>query len=528
MSASEPSAVYFDPYKPDIVSNPYPAYRRMREEAPLYYNKEYNFYALSRFEDVERGLRDPRTYSSARGDVLEYIQSYSEPWPPAILISQDPPIHTAFRGLVQRLFTPKRLNALGNQVRQYCAQCLDPFVGAEGFDFIADLGAKMPMRVIGMLLGIPEQDHELVRQRSDAVLHTEAGKPLERTPTSGEDFAEYIDWRMKNPSDDVMTEMLTTEFADPTGTSRRATREEALLLTTVLATAGNETTNRLIGWMGKALSEHPDQRRQIVENRELIAVAIEEVLRYEPPGPYGGRYVTRDVELYGQTVPAGSAMLLMLGSANRDDRRFADGDRFDISRQRVAHLTFGNGIHTCVGSVLARLEGRTALEEILKRFPEWEVDLDNAVMSPTSAVRGWQSLPVRLPRSSLGRTTSLASRRAEGLASPPAAASSCASAARDSVEGRWTVTIKAPTGPMVTALILDNANGVLTGTQTGQGSTSPISEAKFDGENITWVNEVTKPIKLKVEFSGTVAGSTMSGKAKAGFMGSYTFTAVKA
>jgi len=195
-----------------------------------------------------------------------------------------------------------------------------------------------------------------------------------------------------------MTEMLTTEFRDDTGAMRRATREEVMILTTVLAAAGNETTNRLIGWMGKTLSEHPDQRRQIAQDLELVPDTIEEILRYEAPGPYGARYVTRDVEYYGQTVPAGSVMMLMMGAANRDDRRFVDGDRFDIHRERFPHLTFGNGVHTCVGAVLARLEGRTALEEIIKRFPDWEMDYDNAVQSPTSAVRGWLSLPVRIPR----------------------------------------------------------------------------------------------------------------------------------
>jgi len=518
--------LYFDPYTVEIWSDPYPVYRRMREEAPLYYNEQLNFYVLSRFTDVERGLRDSQTYSSARGSVLEFIQAYSEPWPPAILIMQDPPIHTAFRGLLQRLFTPRRLNGLEQKVRELCAQCLDPLVGTQGFDFVGDLGAKMPMRVIGLLLGIPDEDQELVRLRADAVLETEAGKPMtmEQADLTGDGFADYIDWRIKHPSDDVMTELLTTPFKDDTGTMRLATREEVLLLTTVLAAAGNETTNRLIGWTGKLLSENPDQRRQVARDLELVPNTIEEILRCEVPGPNAARYITRDVELYGQTVPAGSAMLLSLASANRDDRRFPDGDRFDVHRERYPHLTFGGGIHTCAGAVLARLEGRIALEEILKRFPDWEADLDHAEMSPTSTVRGWHSMPVWLPRAG-GRVTRAAAKPAADVAAPGQPAE--APVVRDAVAGTWKVTIKSPTGPMGTVLELSNENGTLSGSQSGQGSSTPIADGKFDGMKISWVNNITKPMKMKVEFSGTVDGNTMTGKAKAGLMGSFPFTAVR-
>jgi cytochrome P450 len=165
----------------------------------------------------------------------------------------------------------------------------------------------------------------------------------------------------------------------------------------VVAGAGNETTTRLIGWTGQVLAEHPDQRHQLVADPSLIPNAIEEILRFEPPAPHVARYVTRAVEHYGQTVPAGSVMLLLVGSANRDDRRYSEGDRFDIHRNVGQHLAFGYGAHFCVGAALARLEGRVALEEILKRFPEWDVDRDNAKLASTSTVRGWETLPVILP-----------------------------------------------------------------------------------------------------------------------------------
>jgi cytochrome P450 len=215
---------------------------------------------------------------------------------------------------------------------------------------------------------------------------------------TGEVFAEYIDYRAKHPSDDIMTELMNAEFEDETGTVRKLGREELLLYLTVIATAGSETTTRLIGWTGKLLSEHPDQRAELVADRSLLPQAIEEILRFEPPAPHMCRYVTRDVEYYGQTVPAGSAMMLLVGAANRDHRRFPpDGDVFDIHREPRQHLSFGVGAHFCLGNALARLEGRVALDEILNRFPEWEVDMSKAELSPTSTVRGWETMPATIP-----------------------------------------------------------------------------------------------------------------------------------
>ena len=192
--------------------------------------------------------------------------------------------------------------------------------------------------------------------------------------------------------------MLNAEFTDETGTRRRLRREELLLYLTVIATAGAETTTRLIGWAGKTLAEYPDQRRELAENPALIPQAIEEILRWEPPALQIARYVTRDVDYYGQTVPAGSAMLMLVGAANRDHRRFApDGDVFDIHREQKSHMTFGAGTHFCMGNALARLEGSIALEEILGRFPTWEVDWAVAVMSQTTAVRGLDAMPTLIP-----------------------------------------------------------------------------------------------------------------------------------
>ncbi len=391
-------AAYWDPYRPDLALDPYPAYRRLREEAPVYYNETYDFYALSRFSDIDEHFANAEIFSSARSDVLEFIKEDIEV-PPGMFIWEDPPQHTVYRGVVGRVFTPRRMNDLEGQIREYCKNCLDPLEGTDRFDFIADLGAKLPGGVIGMLLGIPDNARDVIRERVDSSLRTEEGKPMEVRQASfqGEGYEEYLDWRAKNPADDLMTMLLNVEFEDETGTRRKLTREEVLIFVNVLAGAGNETTSRLIGWAGKILGDHPEQRRELAADLTLVPAAIEEILRYEPPGPAVARYVTKDVEIRGQTVSAGSAMLFLLASANRDSERFPDGDRFDIHRQGPPHITFGRGIHSCIGSALARVEGRVALEEILKRFPDWTVDAAEAKLSSSSTTRGWDSLPAFIP-----------------------------------------------------------------------------------------------------------------------------------
>jgi cytochrome P450 len=513
-------SLIFDPYRVEIRQDPYPTYKRLRNEAPLYYNEEYDFYAVSRFEDCEKGLVDRDTYISGRGDILEIIKSNTR-FPSGVFIMEDPPLHTVHRSVVAKVFTPKRMLALEPQIREYCVRCLDPLKGSDRFDFVVDLGAKMPMRVIGMLLGIPETDLESVRMMADTSLRTEAGKPMayDVSQTTGDAFDEYIEWRVRNPSDDLMTELLNTEFKDETGTVRKLHREEILSMVNMIAGAGNETTNRLIGWTGKVLAENPDQRREIAANPALAAQAIEEVLRFEPPGPQIGRYVNRDIEVHGKVVPKGSTMLFIIASANRDERRYADADRFNLHRPMPAHMVFGYGVHHCLGAALARLEGRIALEEVIKRFPDWEVDYDNAELMSTSTVRGWDAMPVFTKP---GARAAAQARKAE-----PAPAAAAAPSGPEAVAGKWTVVVKGPTGAQPSTLELELKDGKLGGTQSGQGSTSAVLDLALEGNKIRWVNQVTKPMKLKVEFSGTIDGRQMSGKCKAGFMGSYPFTGVK-
>ncbi|WP_372510319.1 cytochrome P450 [Mycolicibacterium pyrenivorans] len=388
--------MYYDPFDHAIDDDPYPVWRRMREEAPLYYNDKYGFYALSRYDDVVEALPDWQTYRSGRGTTADILFSGIEV-PPGILLFEDPPLHDLHRRLLSRVFTPRRMLAVEDLVRGFCARALDPLVDRDGFDFVVDLGAIMPMQTIGYLLGIPEDGQKQIRDRTDKSIAVAGAKVDVSATVFAESlalFAEYIEWRATHPSDDLMTELLNAEVDEPDGTRRKLERTEVLAYTAMIAGAGGETTARLIGFMGQLLGEHPDQRRELVADPALIPSAIEESLRFEPPSPVQARYVARDVELYGHTVTEGSYMLLLNGSANRDDARFSDPDRFDIHRTG-GHLSFGQGLHFCLGSALARLEARVAFEEVLKRWTDWDVDYGNASRARTSSVRGWARLPVR-------------------------------------------------------------------------------------------------------------------------------------
>jgi cytochrome P450 len=387
---------YWDPFDRDIATDPYPIYARLRAEAPLFYNEQHDFYVLTRYDDVDRILTDWKTFSSARGPILEIIKANIE-IPPGTLLMEDPPSHDIHRGILARVFTPRRISSLEARIRDFCVRSMDRLAGAGSFDLMTEFANEVPMRVIGMLLGIPEADQPAIRERAEEKLRTVPGEQMkvsEKALMDSDLFSEYIDWRADHPSDDLMTELLRAEFVDTDGRTRTLTRSEILTYVTVLAGAGNETTARLIGWLASVLAAHPDQRAELVDNPALVPKAIEETLRFEPTGHALARYVTTDVELHGQTVPAGSAVMVLLASANRDGDRWSEPDRFDIHRKNVALRTFGLGTHYCLGAALARLEGRVALEEMLHRFPRWDVDLDNAALSSTSTMRGWETLPI--------------------------------------------------------------------------------------------------------------------------------------
>ena len=390
---------YFDPYDWDIRVDPYPAYRRLRDEAPLYRNDEFDFYALSRFDDVEAVFVDRETFISGRGISINSVQS-GAPVPPGLFIAEDPPVHTRHRSIVSILFTPKQIGSLEPAIRDFCTSVLDELADRDEFDFVGELASQVPMRVIGMLLGIPPSDQPLLRERFESSMQRAYAPNAERdiaaeTMAMGyEVFGEYLDWREQNPSDDVMTQLLTREFEDETGTMRRLTRQELLTFLILIASGGSDTTSRLMGWIGSVLGDNPSVRHELADDPGLIPRAIEEVMRLEPPSYHSARYVARDVEIHGEVVPEGSCLLLLLGAAGRDERRFPDPDTLDIRREIGRHLSFGYGQHFCLGAALARLESRVLLEEVLRRYPDWAVDHDRARLTPGFITRGWETLPV--------------------------------------------------------------------------------------------------------------------------------------
>jgi cytochrome P450 len=395
MTEAHTTDLYYDPFDFDIDDNPYPIWKRLRDEAPLYRNEKYNFYALSRYEDVARELHNWDTYRSGKGTTMDIIMSGVDV-PPGVILFEDPPLHDLHRRVLSKVFTPRRMEAIEPLTRQYCVRALDALAGISRFDLIADFGALIPMRTIGYLLGIPEEGQQQIRDNTDASIGLKDGSFQSVSSATFENayqlFADYIEWRAEHPSDDVMTQLLNAEVEED-GELRPLTRIEVLTYTSMIAGAGNETTTRLIGFIGQLLAQHPEQRRELAEDFSLIPRAIEEVLRYESPSPVQARTVARDTEVHGQTIAEGSIMLLLNGSANRDERQFQNGESFDIHRTG-SHLSFGQGLHFCLGSSLARMQARVALEEMLTRWPEWDVDFENAAMAHTTSVRGWGRLPI--------------------------------------------------------------------------------------------------------------------------------------
>jgi cytochrome P450 len=403
---SEPRGdLRYDPYDPAIDRDPHPVWRRLRDEAPLYWNEEHRFYALSRFDDVLAASLDWHTYSSARGTVLELMDTTPivPGQPPGdglgMMIFTDPPRHDELRRLVSRAFTPRRVAGLEHRIRDLCAQFLDPHVGGAAFDYVEDFAAKIPAMVIGALLGVPEEDQDRLRVWGDLMMRHEPDGISEEKAGAIADLHRYmagmVHDRTRAPRDDMVSDLLRAEITRDDGTSRRLDWHEVMAFFTLLQLAGSETTARLLGWAAVLLARHPEQRAVLAAQPELIPNAVEELLRYEAPSPIQARFVTRDVEWYDTTVPASSKIALLTGSAGRDERAFEDPDRFDVTRTFDRHLSFGYGIHFCLGANLARLEARIAIEETLARFAEWEVDESEVGMVHTSTVRGPNRVPVR-------------------------------------------------------------------------------------------------------------------------------------
>jgi cytochrome P450 len=392
------SDLYWDPYDEDIERNPYDTWRRMRDEAPVYRNDKLDFYALTRFADVEAAHRDPQTFSSAHGTVLEIMGPDMSST--GQMIFMDPPDHTSLRQLVSRAFTPKRVAALEDRVRELCAELLDPFVGQRELDYVEDFGDHLPSMVISSLLGLPREDQRQVRRMIDGIFHIEPGVGIvnDTSITASLQVAEYIGVqlakRVDDPGDDLLTALVQAEITDDEGVVRRMTERETIEFAMLLFIAGTETVGRLLGWAAVTLADNADQRKELAADSSLLPKAVEELLRYQAPSGTQGRWTTRDVQVHDTLIPKHSKVLLLTGAAGRDERAYADPDRFDIHRSGQPHVSFGYGIHFCLGAALARLEGRVALEETLKRFPEWEVDHNRAERLHTSTVRGYTKVPI--------------------------------------------------------------------------------------------------------------------------------------
>ena len=397
------SDLYWDPFDYELHANPHPVWRRMREEAPLYRNDAFDFWALTRFDDVLEALVDWKTYSSAKGPILEIIQmGITSPYAD-VLECKDPPTHTVQRQLLARAFSPRAVKKIEDRVRGFTQSLLDDRIGSDTFDFVDDFGAVIPAMVIASMLGTPDSDVDEIRHLSDEQFVLDDGEMSDRSTFDeisnrlGEYFMEHVRARRKNPTDDIMSALVTMEFTDEHGVTRKLTDMEACQYIFILSAAGNETTARFLGWAGATLAEYPDQRAKLVADPSLIPNAIEEIIRYEPPSMALARVNTRDVVWYGQQIPEGSTIVLLTAATGRDQRQFPDPDpdTLDVERKIERHLSFGFGIHVCMGASLARLEARIALEEALRRFPEWDVDWEGSeIVHLGSTVRGYRKLPV--------------------------------------------------------------------------------------------------------------------------------------
>jgi len=396
------SDLYWDPYDYDLHADPHPVWKQMRDEAPLYRNDRYDFWALSRFQDVWDALGDWKTYSSGQGDILEIIRSGSLPEHMQSLIMQDPPRHTALRQTLNRAFTPRRVADLEAQIRAFVQKLLDQFLGSNGFDYVADFGAKIPGMVIATMLGTPDAALEEIRHLTDESLHLDEGEATqdrhyEIAAALREIHRVQLDARKTAPQDDLMSALLASEITEEDGTTRHLTDPEMLSFIGLLSAAGNETVAKFVGWAGATLARFPAERAKLVDDPQLITNGVEEILRFEPPAMALARVTQRDVTLYDEVVPKGSAIVLVTAATGRDRLVFDDPDRLDVERPIERHLSFGFGAHVCLGAWLARLQARIVLEETLLRFPEWDVEWDQCEIVHTgSSVRGYSKLPIRI------------------------------------------------------------------------------------------------------------------------------------
>ena len=391
----------FDPFSEEYFNGAYDLYRRMRDNAPVYFSEQYGFWALFRYEDVCAAHKDWQTFSSAHGVDLStlntdesIIRMYRS------IIMMDPPEHDRLRALVSRVFTPRAVGALEPMVREVIVSFLAPFDDADSFDAVADFSGPFPVEIISRMLGVPEGERQQIRHWLDVGLHREPGQ-MEPTPEgiaaqmeSGAYWLELTEAKRRQPTDDMISRLTQVEVDRGDGEMTRLENEEIAGFASLLGGAGAETVTKLVGNAAYLFHRHPDEYRKVIDDPEKIPGAVEEILRYYPPSQYQGRYSVRPSTHSGVTVPAGYPTILVTGSATRDERFFDQPDTFNVDRQPTLALGLGYGIHSCLGAALARMESRIALEELAKRWPSFAVDEAGLARVQMSNVAGYSNVPV--------------------------------------------------------------------------------------------------------------------------------------
>ncbi|SPM36031.1 Cytochrome P450, partial [Mycobacterium rhizamassiliense] len=398
------STVAFDPFSAEFFNDPYPIYRRLRDEAPVFRSEDLNFYALSRHEDVAAAFKDFETYSSARGVTLDQVSS-GDVISETLVQFLDPPAHRRMRGLVNKVFTPRAVMSLEPMVRatieRYFSR-LDP----DSFDAVADFSAYFPVEVIATMLGLPEEDRQAVRHFQDLILGREAGSSgmseagKQAMAEHGLMYYNVVQQRRAEPHDDMISALIAAEVDRDDGTATTLDDHEIVGFCILLGGAGAETVTKLMGSAMMLFSRDRDQWEQLRADRSQIPAAVEEVLRFDGPVQYDCRYSLKEVELHGVTIPAHQPVMLLPASANRDERAFTDPDTFDINRDRAQaqNLGFGYGIHSCLGAALARMESKIALDYLLDLLPWFEVDADQVRRVAMTNVNGYANVPIRASR----------------------------------------------------------------------------------------------------------------------------------
>ncbi|OBG27304.1 cytochrome [Mycobacterium alsense] len=395
------STVAFDPFSAEFFNDPYPIYRRLRDEAPVYYNAHLDFYALSRHDDVAAAFKDFETYSSSRGVTLDQV-STGEVLKEPLVQFMDPPAHRRMRGLVNKVFTPRAIAAQESIVRatidRYFSR-LDP----DGFDVVADFSAYFPVEVITTMLGVPEEDRQSVRHYQDEVMKREPGTTTmsaagkKAVEENGLLYYNLIQQRRAEPRGDMISALIAVEVDRDDGTKTKLDDVEITGFCMLLGGAGAETVTKLIGSAMVLFSQHRDQWDRLRADRTKIPDAVEEVLRFDGPVQYDCRYSLSETQLHGVTIPAHETVMLLPASANRDERAFTHPDTFDINRDRTEaqNLGFGYGIHSCLGAALARMESRIALDRLLDVLPWFEVASDELRRVSMTNVNGYANVPIR-------------------------------------------------------------------------------------------------------------------------------------